>query len=77
MAQKKSREASSGSKGITLPWSKGVPAKELQAMTRQLSTLINSGIPILNGISILKASAQNKNLKTILEDIAYRIEDGK
>ena len=76
VTQKKSIESSSGSKGITLPWGKGVPAKELQAMTRQLSTLINSGIPILNGISILKASTQNANLKTILENIAHRIEDG-
>ena len=77
VTQTKSKISSnSESKGISFSFSKGVPAKELQAMTRQLATLINSGIPILNGISILKGSAQNKNLKTILTDITHRIEDG-
>ncbi len=76
VTQKKSAIPGSGSKGITLPWFQGVPAKELQGMTRQLSTLINSGIPILSGISILKNSTQNKNLKDALSDIANRIEDG-
>lgn len=76
VTQQKSAALNAGSKNITLPWFKGVPAKELQAMTRQLSTLINSGIPILNGISILIGSTQNKNLKKALEDIARRIEDG-
>ena len=76
VTQQKSAIPGSNSKGISLPWFKGVPAKELQAMTRQLSTLINSGIPILNGISILKSSTQNKNLRDALADIARRIEDG-
>ena len=76
VTQKKSAAASASSKGSKLPWSRGVPAKELQAMTRQLSTLINSGIPILNGISILKSSTQNKNLKDTLTNIAHRIKDG-
>ena len=76
VTQKKSIASGSNSKGINFPWSGGVPPKELQAMTRQLSTLINSGIPILNGISILINSTQNRNLKKTLEDIARRIEDG-
>ena len=76
VTQKKSAAASAGSKSSNLPWFRGVPAKELQGMTRQLSTLINSGIPILNGISILKNSTQNKNLKDTLTNIAHRIEDG-
>ena len=64
---------------LTLPGTskkRGIPTKELQAMTRQFATLINAGIPILNSISILISSSKNKHLKSTLINVSDRIMNG-
>lgn len=69
----------SGLGSFTLPGlskKRSVSSKELQAMTRQFSTLINAGIPMLNAISILTASSKNKNVKSTLMDVSDRIMNG-
>lgn len=55
---------------------KGIPSKELQSTTRQFSTLINAGIPILQSVSILSQSTKNKNLKETLNNVSHRIQSG-
>ena len=57
--------------------SKSVPPKEMQAMTRQFSTLIDAGIPILQSISILEQTVKNRNLKNGLANVSDRIENGE
>lgn len=51
--------------------------KEIVLFTRQLSTLIDSGINILNGLDIITNQTHNKYLKAILRDITSKIKDGK
>jgi len=53
-----------------------IPKRDIAAFTRQLSTLIESGINILNAFNIISGQAINKNLGVILNDISGRIKEG-
>lgn len=53
-----------------------ISRKEIVAFTRQLSSLIESGINILNALNILTEQATNKYLGAILSDISGKIRDG-
>ncbi len=46
-------------------------------LTRQLSTLIESGVNILNSLNIVESQTPNKYLKSILKDVVSKIKDGK
>lgn len=62
-----------GQKGIIFT---KIPKREIVGFTRQLSTLIESGINILNALNIIAKQKINKNLAVILNDIAGRIREG-
>lgn len=53
-----------------------VSAKELALFTRQLATLLESGVNIINCFSILSAQIPNAYFKSILDDISLKIKDG-
>ncbi|MEI8350442.1 MAG: type II secretion system F family protein [Candidatus Omnitrophota bacterium] len=52
-------------------------AKDLTLVTRQLSSLVQSGVNILNGLTILSSQITNKYFKAVLDDIIAKIKDGK
>ncbi len=54
-----------------------VSNKDLVLFTSQLSTLIDSGVNIINGIKIISDQSNNKYLKTILNDVTGKIKDGR
>lgn len=54
-----------------------VLSKDIVLFTRQLSTLIESGVNIINGLDIISGQASNKYLKAILGDVITKIKDGK
>lgn len=54
----------------------GVSFTELAEFTRQLSTMISAGIPLLESISVLKSQATNPTLKKTLEQIELDIRGG-
>ncbi|MCX5697171.1 MAG: type II secretion system F family protein [Candidatus Omnitrophica bacterium] len=56
---------------------KRVSRKEIFQFTRQLSSLIESGVNILNALNIISNQTSNKRLSVILADISGRIKDGK
>ncbi len=56
---------------------KRVSRKEIFEFTRQLSSLIESGVNILNALNIISNQTSNKRLSVILADVAGRIKDGK
>ena len=56
-------------------WRK-IPRREIVLFTRQLSTLIDSGINILNAFNMISRQASNKHLAVILNDVSGRIKDG-
>jgi len=42
----------------------------------QLAALLRSGVPLLKAVSVIKDQTSNKNLKTILDDVYRRVEEG-
>ena len=57
-------------------FSKGVSLKDLAIMTRQLSTMISSGLTLLRALAILAEQTQNKKLASVLLKVVHDIEVG-
>lgn len=55
----------------------GVSSRELQIFTRQFSTLINAGIPIVDALKILSEGRRNPTLKETTSKVCESIEGGK
>lgn len=53
-----------------------VKSKDLCLFSRQLSTLISSGVPIVQGLGILEAQIESKALKSIVSKVREDIEAG-
>jgi len=53
-----------------------VPAKVLTVFTRQLSTLISAGLPLLRSLRTLSKQEKNQNLKKIMGILAESVEGG-
>jgi len=60
-------------KGFLKPFGRA----ELMRFTRQLSILINAGVPILECLDILQKQEQNISLKRVLKSITMQVEEGK
>lgn len=56
---------------------KSVPLKELQIFTRQLSTLLGSGIPILQSLEILSQSQRSPGMQIALKQMVHDINQGR
>lgn len=54
----------------------GVKTKDLVIFTRQLSTMINAGVPMVRSLATLQAQTENKLFKTQLETISKKVESG-
>lgn len=61
--------------GIRRFWK--ISKKEVVLFTRQLTSLIESGVNILNGLNIVSGQTSNKYLRAILNDIIGQVKDGK
>lgn len=75
----KSGGGSAPAKPATTPSAFGqrVDSKELQIFTRQFSTLINAGIPIVDSLRILSEGKRNPLLKETAAKVKESIEGGK
>jgi general secretion pathway protein F len=71
----KKETALSGALKINL-WER-VSAGEVSVFTRQLSTLLGSGMPLVPSLSILMQQAQNPLLKKSLAQIREQVNEGK
>ena len=65
------------SKEITFPWAKtSVKAADLTIMTRQLSTMVSSGMTILRSLYVLEAQTENKVLADVITGVRKDVEAG-
>jgi type II secretory pathway component PulF len=55
---------------------KRVSLKDRALMTRQLSTMLSAGLPLIKSISLLAKQARNEHLKGLLLDIYKNLEQG-
>ncbi|MBI4679304.1 MAG: type II secretion system F family protein [Elusimicrobia bacterium] len=53
-----------------------VTTKDLVLFSRQLSTLVSAGVPIVQGLGILEAQCENPTFKEILANVKADIEGG-
>lgn len=84
-AAPETRKMSSGAKvgksaaraEFTLPTLQSVTRKEITVFTRQLSTTLNAGLPLLRIIHVLHRECTNAKLKKILESLGQSLQRGK
>ena len=70
----KSKSRSAGSKSL---FTKGtVKGKILMIFTRQLATLIDSGLPLLRGLTVLAKQEPNPVLKNVIGQLADSVQTG-
>ncbi|MFH1628909.1 MAG: type II secretion system F family protein [Pseudomonadota bacterium] len=53
-----------------------VTNKDIVIFTRQFSTMIDAGLPLIQGLTILADQAENKTFKRILKEIVRDVEGG-
>ncbi len=54
-----------------------IRGKDLQVFTRQFSTLLESGIPVIDGLDALARSTSNPNLAMVLRGVVKDVSEGK
>ncbi len=54
----------------------GVSSSELSLTTRQMSTLISSGFPLVEALSILITQTKSKSMKKVLSSVKNAVEEG-
>ncbi len=53
-----------------------VKGADLVVFTRQLATMVDAGLPLVQALDTLAGQAENPSLKVVLEDIVKSIEEG-
>lgn len=61
---------------IKMPGTSGITNKELIIFTRQLSTMIDAGLPIVQALELLASQEQNPHLKKVMLTIKSDVESG-
>ncbi len=61
---------------IKLPGKKGIKSKDLVIFTRQFSTMINAGVPILRALTTLREQTDSANLKESLDQVIADVQGG-
>ncbi|OVE77262.1 pilus assembly protein PilC [bacterium F11] len=58
------------------PFKPKVKSKELVLFSRQLSTLVSAGVPLVQGLTILEEQVESKHFKEIVRNVREDIESG-
>ena len=75
--KKKDQSGKSVLKGGGLPkFNRGVPTNEVVGFTRQLSTMISSGLPITDALVIMEKQTKNSNFAQVLSQVVADVEGG-
>ena len=64
------------SMGVSIPGFSGVSSKDLLIFTRQLSTMIDAGLPLVQGLELLAGQIENKRLREVVTQVKEKIESG-
>lgn len=63
-------------KSLSIPLLSRVSEKEVAVFTRQLTAMINAGLPIVRALDIISSQQKNKSFKNILDQIKLDVEGG-
>src|SRR4051794_28143524 len=64
------------SKELEIPFFNRIKAQDLTIMTRQLATMVNSGMTILRALYVLEAQTENEKLATTISAVRKDVEAG-
>jgi type IV pilus assembly protein PilC len=62
---------------ISISFGTGIKTREIVIFTRQFATMINSGLPLVQSLSILAAQTENKKFAAIITQVLQDIEAGQ
>lgn len=65
-----------GAKGAVGKVGGAVPSKVMMIFTRQLATLIDAGLPLLQGLTVLGKQEPNPNLKATISSLSDSVQSG-
>ncbi len=61
---------------FSLPTGKKVPRRSIAIFTRQLATMIDAGLPLVQSLDILSSQQEHKTFKNIIREIREDVEGG-
>ena len=64
-------------KAITIQFGTGIKTRDVVIFTRQFATMINSGLPLVQSLSILAEQTENKNFQAIISQVLSDIQAGQ
>jgi len=64
-------------KEINLTIGTGIKTREVVIFTRQFATMINSGLPLVQSLTILAEQTENKNFQKIIAQVLQDIQSGQ
>lgn len=67
---------SAGDINIKLPGSNKVKKEDLVIFTRQLATMINAGVPLIQSLATMRDQTESEALQKVLGDIVVKVESG-
>ncbi len=76
VAKKADTAKAGGKRGFVLFQKKTIPTKTLMIFTRQLATLIDAGLPLLKGLTVLAKQEKNLVLRDSILQIADSVQGG-
>jgi type IV pilus assembly protein PilC len=62
---------------ISIQFGSGVKTREVVVFTRQFATMINSGLPLVQSLTILAEQTENKNFRKIIQAVLQDIQAGQ
>jgi type IV pilus assembly protein PilC len=68
--------AKGGAGQLSLNFMKRIKAQDLTVMTRQLATMVSSGMTILRALYVLEAQTESEKLREVLVDVRKDVEAG-
>ena len=54
----------------------GIKMRDIVIFTRQFSTMINAGLPLVQALDILAKQSENKNLSAVVRSVVFDVESG-
>src|SRR5438477_10511256 len=62
--------------GKKKPPAGGIKMRDVVIFTRQFSTMINSGLPLVQALDILSTQSENPVLKWVTKEVVFDVESG-
>jgi type IV pilus assembly protein PilC len=63
-------------KSINISFGGGIKTRDVVIFTRQFSTMINAGLPLVQSLNILAQQTENKALQAVTKAVVYDVEAG-